>query len=245
MGRRASERAAPRCASLRLSDRIVQARGDVRARPKGRFPRFSSRRATRPARPLALDERSPRSKPRSAPQRSRTPSAIHSPSHYYAAPRGTHDIDLNVRLREARRTRAPTLAALGVAPAARPRCARSAIAGRCVSRWDTRRSTCSSRTTAARALRGARAPRAVRRRRDAPDFSAEDLSIFKVIFDRAKGLERRRGDLYGWCGIRRRVRRRVAAEDPRSGRTATRAHRGGLESSARVSSWCDHRPVYG
>jgi len=32
---------------LRLSDRIVKARGEVRSRPKGQFPRFSSRRGSR------------------------------------------------------------------------------------------------------------------------------------------------------------------------------------------------------
>lgn len=35
---------------LRLSDRIVKARGEVRSRPKGQFPRFSSRRGSRRSR---------------------------------------------------------------------------------------------------------------------------------------------------------------------------------------------------
>ena len=107
---------------------------------------------------------------------------------YYAAPRGTHDIDLNVFVSEKRAARAlATLAALGVAAggAAPLRAVRDR--GQVRVFWehtpidlffsyDPLHDRCAARTRRVPFGDGV----------TLPILSAEDLTVFKVIFDRAK-----------------------------------------------------------
>lgn len=107
---------------------------------------------------------------------------------YYATPRGTHDIDLNVFVPAARAERViEALAALGVAPGGEASLREIRSRGQTRLRWEATPLDLFFSTDALHESALAR----VRRVPFGDDveltiLSAEDLAIFKAIFDRAK-----------------------------------------------------------